>query len=144
MIVSVNNSIIFVKGDDSMVCSQEDISRYLEDAKELFKNNKYMISYNGNRQENYQLIMDYVISEYDKKMILLSITSDNFVKRESNTKEKYHNEIMYVFGKNVDLMNRDTGELEQVQLYIKMCIISAFCTVVSFHKAKYPIHYAFI
>lgn len=92
-----------------MVCSQEDISRYLEDAKELFKNNKYMISYNGNRQENYQLIMDYVISEYDKKMILLSITSDNFVKRESNTKEKYHNEIMYVFGKNVDLMNRDTG-----------------------------------
>lgn len=127
-----------------MVCSQEDISRYLEDAKELFKNNKYMISYNGNRQENYQLIMDYVISEYDKKMILLSITSDNFVKRESNTKEKYHNEIMYVFGKNVDLMNRDTGELEQVQLYIKMCIISAFCTVVSFHRAKYPIHYAFI
>lgn len=127
-----------------MVCSQEDISRYLEDAKELFKNNKYMISYNGNRQENYQLIMDYVISEYDKKMILLSITSDNFVKRESNTKEKYHNEIMYVFGKNVDLMNRDTGELEQVQSYIKMCIISAFCTVVSFHKAKYPIHYAFI
>lgn len=127
-----------------MVCSQEDISRYLEDAKELFKNNKYMISYNGNRQENYQLIMDYVISEYDKKMILLSITSDNFVKRESNTKEKYHNEIMYVFGKNVGLMNRDTGELEQVQLYIKMCIISAFCTVVSFHKAKYPIHYAFI
>lgn len=127
-----------------MVCSQEDISRYLEDAKELFKNNKYMISYNGNRQENYQLIMDYVISEYDKKMILLSITSDNFVKRESNTKEKYHNEIMYVFGKNVDLMNRDTGELEQVQLYIKMCIIFAFCTVVSFHKAKYPIHYAFI
>lgn len=88
--------------------------------------------------------MDYVISEYDKKMILLSITSDNFVKRESNTKEKYHNEIMYVFGKNVDLMNRDTGELEQVQLYIKMCVISAFCTVVSFHKAKYPIHYAFI
>lgn len=133
-----------MKGDDSMMCPQEDINRYLEDTKELFKNNKYIISYNDNRRENYQLIMDYVISEYDKKMILLSIISDNFVKRESNTKEKYHNEIMYVFGKNVDLMNRDTGELEQVQLYIKMCVISAFCTVVSFHKAKYPIHYAFI
>ena len=87
-----------------MMCPQEDINRYLEDTKELFKNNKYIISYNDNRRENYQLIMDYVISEYDKKMILLSITSDNFVKRESNTKEKYHNEIMYVFGKNVDLM----------------------------------------
>lgn len=92
-----------------MMCPQEDINRYLEDTKELFKNNKYIISYNDNRRENYQLIMDYVISEYDKKMILLSITSDNFVKRESNTKEKYHNEIMYVFGKNVDLMNRIQG-----------------------------------
>ena len=76
-----------MKGDDSMMCPQEDINRYLEDTKELFKNNKYIISYNDNRRENYQLIMDYVISEYDKKMILLSITSDNFVKRESNTKE---------------------------------------------------------
>ena len=92
-----------MKGDDSMMCPQEDINRYLEDTKELFKNNKYIISYNDNRRENYQLIMDYVISEYDKKMILLSITSDNFVKRESNTKEKYHNEIMYAFSHYISL-----------------------------------------
>lgn len=127
-----------------MVCTKEDIDRYLQGTLKLIKSNKYTISYNSNRQENYQLLMDYVVSEYDKKLILLSITGDDFVKKEPNIKKKYYNEMMYFFGKSVYLMNRDTGELEQVQLYIKMCTVSDCCIVVSFHKAKYPIRYAFI
>lgn len=121
-----------------------DIEKYLEDVKEAISVGKYRVEINENRQDNRDLVMDYIVDEEKRKQILLSLTAMDFSEIRHNTHIGYEHELLYVFGKDVKLLRRfDSGE-EQVSLYIKFNKLeSRYVIVISFHKQKYPLNYKF-
>ena len=122
----------------------EDVEMYLEDVKEAINAGRYKIAMNENRQDNRDLFVDYVISEEQRKQILLSLEAADFSEIRHNTHKGYEHELLYVFGKDVKLLNRFGSEEEQVSLYIKFNKLeSLYVIVISFHKQKYPLNYKF-
>ncbi len=122
----------------------EDVEMYLEDVKEAINAGRYRIAMNENRQDNRDLFVDYVISEEQRKQILLSLEAADFSEIRHNTHKGYEHELLYVFGKDVKLLNRFGSEEEQVSLYIKFNKLeSLYVIVISFHKQKYPLNYKF-
>lgn len=122
----------------------EDVEMYLEDVKEAINAGRYRIAMNENRQDNWDLFVDYVISEEQRKQILLSLEAADFSEIRHNTHKGYEHELLYVFGKDVKLLNRFGSEEEQVSLYIKFNKLeSLYVIVISFHKQKYPLNYKF-
>lgn len=122
----------------------EDVEMYLEDVKEAINAGRYRIAMNENRQDNRDLFVDYVISEEQRKQILLSLEAAGFSEIRHNTHKGYEHELLYVFGKDVKLLNRFGSEEEQVSLYIKFNKLeSLYVIVISFHKQKYPLNYKF-
>lgn len=122
----------------------EDVEMYLEDVKEAINAGRYRIAMNENRQDNRDLFVDYVISEEQRKQILLSLEVADFSEIRHNTHKGYEHELLYVFGKDVKLLNRFGSEEEQVSLYIKFNKLeSLYVIVISFHKQKYPLNYKF-
>lgn len=121
-----------------------DIEKYLEDVKEAISVGRYRVEMNENRQDNRDLVMDYIVDEEKRKQILLSLTAMDFLEIRHNTHIGYEHELLYVFGKDVKLLRRfDSGE-EQVSLYIKFNKLeSRYVIVISFHKQKYPLNYKF-
>ena len=118
----------------------EDVEMYLEDVKEAINAGRYRIAMNENRQDNRDLFVDYVISEEQRKQILLSLEAADFSEIRHNTHKGYEHELLYVFGKDVKLLNRFGSEEEQVSLYIKFNKLeSLYVIVISFHKQKYPL-----
>ena len=55
-----------------------DIEKYLEDVKEAISVGKYRVEMNENRQDNRDLVMDYIVDEEKRKQILLSLTAMDF------------------------------------------------------------------
>ncbi len=47
-----------------------DIEKYLEDVKEAISVGKYRVEMNENRQDNRDLVMDYIVDEEKRKQIL--------------------------------------------------------------------------
>lgn len=122
----------------------EDVEMYLEDVKEAINAGRYRIAMNENWQDNRDLFVDYVISEEQRKQILLSLEAADFSEIRHNTHKGYEHELLYVFGKDVKLLNRFGSEEEQVSLYIKFNKLeSLYVIVISFHKQKYPLNYKF-
>lgn len=122
----------------------EDVEMYLKDVKEAINAGRYRIAMNENRQDNRDLFVDYVISEEQRKQILLSLEAADFSEIRHNTHKGYEHELLYVFGKDVKLLNRFGSEEEQVSLYIKFNKLeSLYVIVISFHKQKYPLNYKF-
>ena len=123
---------------------QEDIERYLSEVKKAVRNNRYRIAQNDKRQVNLQLFLDYVIDETKAKEILLSLTVKDFSCILRNEHKGYEHELLYVFGKDVMLLERNgTGE-KKVPLYIKFNKLdNCFIIVISFHEQAYPLRYYF-
>lgn len=88
----------------------EDVEMYLEDVKEAINAGRYRIAMNENRQDNRDLFVDYVISEEQRKQILLSLEAADFSEIRHNTHKGYEHELLYVFGKDVKLLNRFGSE----------------------------------
>lgn len=76
--------------------------------------------------------------------ILLSLTVEDFSERKQNEHTGYEDERLYIFGKDVSLMERfGTGE-RLVPLYIKINKLkNLLVIVISFHEQKYPLRYPF-
>ena len=122
----------------------EDVEMYLEDVKQAINAGRYRIAMNENRQDNQHLFVEYVISEKQRKQILLSLEAADFSEIKHNTHKGYEHELLYVFGKDVKLLNRFGSEEEQVSLYIKFNKLeSLYVIVIPFHKQKYPLNYKF-
>ena len=121
-----------------------DIEKYLEDVKEAISTGRYRVEMNENRQDNRDLVMDYIVDEEMRKQILLSLTAMDFSEIRHNTHIGYEHELLYVFGKDVKLLRRFGSGEEQVSLYIKFNKLeSRYVIVISFHKQKYPLNYKF-
>ncbi len=127
-----------------MNISKTDIIQYLSEVKEAVKNNRYQIARNAKRQDNINLFLDYVIDEAKAKEIILSLTVLNFSEIKDNDHVGKEHEKLYVFGKDVKLLERNGTEEKNVSLYIKFNKVdNSYVFVISFHEQKFPLTYYF-
>ncbi len=99
---------------------------------------------NSRRRDNINLFLDYVIDEARAKEIILSLTAMDFLEILQNEHKGFEHERLYVFGKDVILLERNGTEEKTVSLYIKFNKLeNCFVIVISFHEQKYPLTYYF-
>ena len=93
--------------------------------------------------EKYEDITFEEIQEKAKE-ILLDLAVDDFSAILKNGHVGYEHERLYVFGKDVELLERVGDANKEVSLYIKFNKLDNFYViVVSLHEQKYPIQYYF-
>lgn len=127
-----------------MNINRKEIEEYLCEVREAVKNNRYRFERNTRRQDNLNLFLNYVIDEAKAKEIILSLTVMDFSKNLQNEHKGYEHEMLYVFGKDVRLLERNGSEERTVSLYIKFNKLeNCFVIVISFHEQKYPLTYWF-
>lgn len=127
-----------------MNITQKDIDVYLMEVKEAIRKNRYRIELNSHRQDNRDLFFTYVIDETMAKDILMRLTATDFSEIRQNEHKGYEHEQLYVFGKDVELLERIGNASRTVSLYIKFNKLdSCYVIVVSLHEQKYPIKYYF-
>lgn len=122
----------------------KDIEVYLSQVKEAVRNNRYRISANAKRKDNIELFLNYVLDEAKAKEILLSLVPADFSEILHNEHKGFEHELLYVFGKDVSLLERHGSEEKTVSLYIKFNKLdNCFVVVISFHEQKHPLTYYF-
>lgn len=123
-----------------MNLSIADIEEYLSIVRQAVREDRYEIERNENREENLKLSWQYMLPEEEIKKIIYSLTPLDFSEAVKNRKKCFANEILYVFGKNVNLIERDSGQEKEIELYIKFNKeIDNYVIVISFHEAKHPV-----
>ena len=124
--------------------SYKEVSDYLAEVKAAVWARRYRIDRNRKRRANLRLYRDYLIDEEKTREILLSLTTEDFCEVTQNEHNGYQHEQLYVFGKDVKLLQRFGVKDETVSLYIKFNKQeNQFVVVISFHKQAYPLNYAF-
>lgn len=124
--------------------TSDKIEAYLLQVKDAIFKGNYSIARNSNRQDNNDLFNDYVIDEEKTKEILLTIEVEDFSEVRYNEHKGYEHELLYIFGKEVRLLERWGSEEMRVPLYIKFNKLeNQFVIVISFHRQKYPMKYYF-
>ena len=127
-----------------MNLSIADIEEYLSIVRQAVREDRYEIERNENREENLKLSWQYMLPEEEIKKIIYSLTPLDFSEAVKNRKRRFANEILYVFGKNVNLIERDSGQEKEIELYIKFNKeIDNYVIVISFHEAKHPVKKCF-
>ena len=130
--------------DKVLSINQKDIELYLSEVKAAVERNNYRIERNARRQENIKLFLDYVLDEAKVKEIILSLTVMDFSEILQNEHRGFEHEQLYVFGKDVVLLERTGTEEKTVSLYIKFNKLeNCFVIVISFHEQKHPLTYYF-
>lgn len=123
-----------------MNLSIADIEENLSIVRQAVREDRYEIERNENREENLKLSWQYMLPEEEIKKIIYSLTPLDFSEAVKNRKKRFANEILYVFGKNVNLIERDSGQEKEIELYIKFNKeIDNYVIVISFHEAKHPV-----
>ena len=123
-----------------MNLSIADIEEYLSIVRQAVREDRYEIERNENREENLKLSWQYMLPEEEIKKIIYSLTPLDFSEAVKNRKKRFANEMLYVFGKNVNLIERDNGQEKEIELYIKFNKeIDNYVMVISFHEAKHPV-----
>lgn len=144
MIEKEKNNIMNYAEDKVLSIDKKEIEQYLTEVKEAVESDRYRIDRNSRRQDNIDLFLDYVIDEAKAKEILLSLTVLDFSEILQNEHRGFEHEQLYVFGKDVILLERNGTEEKTVSLYIKFNKLeNCFVIVISFHKQKYPLTYYF-
>lgn len=143
MIGKIKKYIIVVE-DEVLSIKKKDIENYLSEIKEAVGNDRYRLARNAKRQDNINLFLDYVIDEARVKEIILSLSVMNFSEILQNEHKGFEYESLYVFGKDVALLERNGTEEKTVSLYIKFNKLeNCFVIIISFHEQKYPLSYYF-
>lgn len=96
-----------------------DINKYLEEVHKSVREGNYRIDTNSKRQDNRELYTKYIIDEELSKRILLSLKPEDFSEIVNNEHAGYEYERLYIFGKEVKLLERFGEAEKKVSLYIK-------------------------
>lgn len=88
----------------------KDIEQYLSEVKKAVENGRYRLDRNSKRQDNIKLFLNYVMDEAKAKEIILSLTARDFSEILQNEHQGYEHERLYVFGKDVILLERHGTE----------------------------------
>ena len=127
-----------------MKVEMKDIDQCLSGVKDAIIINRYRSARNAKRQDNIDVFMNYIVDEAKTKEILLSLTPMDFSEVRKNEHKGFEHEKLYVFGKDVPLLERIGFEEKMVSLYIKFNKLeNSFVIVISFHEQKYPPTYYF-
>ncbi len=138
------NYIINSAKDKILRIDKKDIEQYLSEVKEAVESDRYRLDRNARRQDNINLFLDYIIDEAKAKEIILSLTAMDFSEILQNEHKGFEHERLYVFGKDVILLERNGTEEKAVSLYIKFNKLeNCFVIVISFHEQKHPLTYYF-
>lgn len=124
--------------------TQEEIEEYLSDVKKAVSEDRYRLDRNSRRQDNIDLFINYVIDESKAKDIILSLEVMDFSEIVQNEHVGFKHEMLYIFGKDVQLLERTGTEEVTVSLYIKFNKLeNNYVVVISFHEQHYPLNYYF-
>ncbi len=127
-----------------MKVTLKEIEDYISEVKDAVNNGRYRIDRNPKRPDNIDLFFKYVIDETKVKEILLSLSATDFSEILHNEHKGFEYEQLYVFGKNVQLLEKVGNNERTVPLYIKFNKLdNCFVIVISFHEQKYPLKYVF-
>lgn len=145
MIGKNKKTIIYIRVEVYILdITQNEIEVYLTEVKEAIQNNRYRIEKNSRRQDNIDLFVNYVIDETIAKDILLGLEATDFSEILQNEHKGYEHELLYVFGKDVKLLERMGNTSKTVSLYIKFNKMeNCYVIIVSLHEQRYPIKYYF-
>lgn len=144
MIEKIKKTIIISVEKERLKITRKDIELYLSDVKAAIQKNRYRIDRNSKRQDNLDLFLNYMIDEAKAKRILLSLTPADFSEIRQNEHKGFEHEQLYIFGKDVRLLERYGMEEKTVPLYIKFNKRDdCFLIVISFHEQQYPLTYYF-
>lgn len=122
-----------------------DIREYLAEVQKSIEEDRYRIDRNSRRQDNIDLFWKYIIDEAKAKEILLSLTVSDFSEILQNEHKGYEHERLYVFGKEIVLLERNGANEQTVPLYIKFNKLDdCFVIVISFHEQRFPLNYYFL
>lgn len=122
----------------------DDIDFYLSEVKDAIRNQRYRIERNPRRKDNCDLFLYYIITETDAKDILLSLKPTDFSEILQNEHKGFEHEQLYVFGKDVRLLERFGNSYKTVSLYIKFNKLeNNYVIVISLHEQKHPLKYYF-
>ena len=144
MMKKIKKYIMHSAEDKVLSIDQKDIEQYLSEVKEAVEKDNDRLDRNARRQDNINLFLDYVIDEAKAKEIILSLTVMDFSEILQNEHKGYEHENLYVFGKDVSLLERNGTEEKTVSLYIKFNKLeNCFVIVISFHEQKHPLTYYF-
>jgi len=124
--------------------TQEEIEEYLSDVKKAVSEDRYRLDRNSRRQDNIDLFINYVIDESKAKDIILSLEVMDFSEIVQNEHVGFEHEMLYIFGKDVQLLERTGTEEVTVSLYIKFNKLeNNYVIVISFYEQHYPLNYYF-
>lgn len=131
-------------GDKILSIDKREIEQYLSEVKRSVRSGRYRLDQNTKRQDNVNLFLDYIIDEAKVKKIILSLTAMDFSEILQNEHKGFEHETLYVFGKDVALLERTGTNEKVVSLYIKFNKLkNLFVIIISFHEQKYPLTYYF-
>ena len=103
-----------------MHIEREEVEKYLVAVKQAIREGRYRIS---PREKNEQLTNEYILSEANIEEILLALCVEDFSEAVQNEHPQYQHEVLYIFGKEVQLLPRYGDEKETVALYIKFNLL---------------------
>ena len=127
-----------------MSIDKREIEQYLSEVKRSVRSGRYRLDQNTKRQDNVNLFLDYIIDEAKVKKIILSLTAMDFSEILQNEHKGFEHETLYVFGKDVVLLERTGTNEKVVSLYIKFNKLkNLFVIIISFHEQKHPLTYYF-
>ena len=95
---------------------KKDIEIYLQGVWAAIDAEKYQFA---PRHKNRELLTDYVISEEIELDIIKSLTPMDFSTAVPNDHKGMEHEILYIFGKDINLLERFGDKERTVSLYIK-------------------------
>lgn len=127
-----------------MNLSVADIENYLEAVKCAVKAHCYRFDMNLRRPDNRKLFEMYILTMKDVENIIQNLNAMDFSDAVPNEHVGFEHETLYVFGKEVQLIERYGKEEKLVPLYIKFNKFdNEFVIVISFHEQRYPLTYYF-
>ena len=92
-----------------MNVTESDVEKYLTDVFTAMHAGRYQIS---PRPKNQNIYLDYVFTEEAAKKVILSLTPSDFSDAVQNDHPQRPEEILYIFGKEVELLPK-YGEAEE-------------------------------
>ena len=127
-----------------MNLSVSDVENYLEAVKCAVKARRYRLDMNVKRPDNRKLFQTYSLTEEDAENIILDLNAMDFSDAVPNKHVGYEHETLYIFGKEVLLIERYGTAEKLVPLYIKFNKLdNEFVIVISFHEQRHPLTYYF-
>ena len=127
-----------------MNLSVSDVENYLEAVKCAVKAHRCRLDMNAKRPDNRKLFDTYLLTMRDAENIILNLNVMDFSDAVPNEHVGFEHETLYIFGKEVLLIERYGTAEKLVPLYIKFNKLdNEFIIVISFHEQRHPLTYYF-